>query len=217
MRHTLDHVQRREGGETAEVSRIIGVVGGHCGSMEEMSSDITVRLAAWRGGEAAALEPVMPELYGLLRQIAVQRLRGESGQVTLDPTDLVHEAMARLFGTDKSFASRTHFLAVSALYMRSILVDRARAIVSGRRPAAGTITVSGLDAVPGDAGAMDVVVLDQALRNLEALEPRAARAMELSAFGGMRREEIAEALHISVPTVDRDLRFARAFVNRALA
>ncbi len=182
-----------------------------------MSSDITVRLAAWRGGDAAALEPVMPELYGLLRQLAVKRLRGESGSITLDPTDLVHEAMARLFGADKAFASRTHFLAVSALYMRSILVDRARSILAERRRGVATIALGDLGDVPGDAGAMDVVVLDQALRKLEVLEPRAAQAMELSAFGGMRREEIADALRISVPTVDRDLRLARAFVNHALA
>lgn len=183
-----------------------------------MSSEITVRLAAWRGGDAAALDPAMPELYGLLRQIAVGRLRKESDAVTLDPTDLVHEALARLIGSGKAFADRTHFLAVSALYMRSILVDRARSIIAGRKVAAQmTITLSHAEHLSEDPGAMDVVVLDQALRQLEALEPRAAQAMELSAFGGMQREEIAEALEISVPTVDRDLRFARAFINRALA
>ncbi|MFT3791839.1 MAG: ECF-type sigma factor [Rudaea sp.] len=183
-----------------------------------MTSDITVRLAAWRGGDPAALEPVMPELYDLLRQIAVQRLRGESDSATLDPTDLVHEAMVRLLGAGKAFANRAHFLAVSALYMRSILVDRARAILAGRRPGShATVTLGAADDLPGDAGAMDVVVLDDALHKLEALDARAARAMELSVFASMQREEIAQALDVSVPTVDRDLRFARAFVNRALA
>ena len=183
-----------------------------------MTSDITVRLAAWRGGDLAALEPVMPELYDLLRQIAVQRLRGEANSVTLDPTDLVHEAMTRLLGTGKTFANRAHFLAISALYMRSILVDRARAILAGRRPEAqATITLGSAVEVPDDLGAMDVVVLDEALRKLEALEPRAAAAMEFAAFAGMEREEIAQTLGVSVPTIDRDLRFARAFVNRALA
>jgi RNA polymerase sigma factor (TIGR02999 family) len=181
-------------------------------------SDITVRLAAWRDGDAAALAPVMPELYGLLRQIAVGRLRGESNSITLDPTDLVHEALARLFGANKAFENRAHFLAVSALYMRSILVDRAREILAGRKPGSGaTVTLGSATSLSGDSGAMDVVVLDQALRQLEAIEPRASRAMELSSFAGMQREEIAEALQVSVPTVDRDLRFARAFVNRALA
>ena len=185
---------------------------------DDLTSDITTRLAAWRGGDSAALEPVMPELYDLLRQIAVQRLRGEADSVTLDPTDLVHEAMTRLLGAGKAFADRAHFLAVSALYMRSILVDRARAILAGRLPGAqATITLGGAIDVPDDMGAMDVVALDQALRRLETLEPRAAAAMELAAFAGMEREEIAQTLSVSVPTVDRDLRFARAFVNRALA
>ena len=184
----------------------------------ELTSDITTRLAAWRGGDSAALEPVMPELYDLLRQIAVQRLRGESNSVTLDPTDLVHEAMTRLLGAGKAFADRAHFLAVSALYMRSILVDRARAILAGRQPGAqATVTLGSAVDVPDDLGAMDVVVLDEALRKLETLEPRAAAAMELATFAGMEREEIAQTLAVSVPTVDRDLRFARAFVNRALA
>lgn len=183
-----------------------------------MNSDITVRLAAWHGGDLAALEPVMPELYDLLRQIAVQRLRGEASSVTLDPTDLVHEAMTRLLGAGKTFANRAHFLAVSALYMRSILVDRARAILAGRRPEAqATITLGSAVEVPDDLGAMDVVVLDEALRKLEVLEPRAAAAMEFAAFAGMERDEIAQTLGVSVPTIDRDLRFARAFVNRALA
>jgi len=182
-----------------------------------LTTDITVRLAAWRGGDLAALEPVMPELYDLLRQIAVQRLRGEADSATLDPTDLVHEAMARLLSAGKAFANRTHFLAVSALYMRSILVDRARAILAGRRPGEqATITLGSAAEVADDLGAMDVVVLDEALRQLEALEPRAAAAMELAAFAGMDRAEIAQTLDVSVPTIDRDLRFARAFVNRAL-
>ena len=122
--------------------------------------DISVQLRAWRAGDGAALEPAMPELYGLLRQIAVQRLRGESESITLDPTDLVHEAMVRLLGAGQQFADRAHFLAVSALYMRSILVDRARAIVAGRRPHSNaTITLGKLDQMSGDDGAMDVVVL----------------------------------------------------------
>jgi RNA polymerase sigma factor (TIGR02999 family) len=183
-----------------------------------MSTDITMRLTAWRSGDTAALEPVMPELYASLRQIALQRLRNESDTITLDATELVHEAMARVFGASKTFENRMHFLAISALYMRSILVDRARAIIAGRRPgASATVTLSNVENLPGDSGAMDVVVLDNALRKLEELDPRAARAMELTTFAGMQREEIAQALEASVPTIDRDLRFARAFINRAMA
>ena len=183
-----------------------------------VSSDITLRLQAWHAGDKNALDPVMPELYDRLRQIAASRLRAESTTVTLDPTDLVHEALACVFGADKRFANRAHFLAVGALYMRSILVDRARSIVAGRRLGANlTITLRRAHNVPGESGAMDVVELDDTMRQLERIDARAAKAQELAYFGGMTREEIAQALDISVPTVDRDLYFARAFVNRALA
>lgn len=183
-----------------------------------MSSDITLRLQAWHAGDKHALDPAMPELYGLLRQIAAGRLRAESTTVTLDPTDLVHEALARVLGADKRFANRAHFLAVGALYMRSILVDRARAIVAGRKLDANlTITLRRAHDVPGESGAMDVVVLDESMRQLERIDARAAKALELTYFGGMTREEISQALDVSVPTVDRDLYFARAFVNRALS
>jgi len=182
-----------------------------------MSAEITLRLKAWQAGDKNALDPAMPELYALLRQFASGRLRAESEMLTLDPTDLVHAALERMLGVDKPFANRSHFLAVAALYMRSILVDRARDILSGRKPRSNlTITLSGASEVTGETGAMEVVQLDNTLAQLERIDTRAARAMELSCFGGMTREEIAQALDISVPTVDRDLYFARAFVNRAL-
>jgi RNA polymerase sigma factor (TIGR02999 family) len=182
-----------------------------------MSSDITMRLDAWRGGDAAALEPVMPELYATLRRMARQRLRRESDTLTLNATELVHEAMARLFGAGKEIANRAHFLSLSALYMRSILVERAREVIAGRRPGADVVvTLSHAGDLSDDSGAMNVVMLDDALRKLEELEPRAARAMELATFAGMQREEIAEVLHASIPTIDRYLRFARAYVNRAM-
>ena len=95
-----------------------------------MHAEITRRIEAWQRGDRDALEDAMPGLYAELRKIALQRLSREGHAVTVEPTDLVHEAMARLLGSGKAFANRLHFLAVAALYMRSILTDRARAIAS---------------------------------------------------------------------------------------
>jgi RNA polymerase sigma factor (TIGR02999 family) len=183
-----------------------------------MPIEITQLLKAWRDGDKIALDPAMPQLYELLRQMAAQRLRGEATSISLDPTDLVHEALARLLGGDKHFANHAHFLALGALYMRSILVDRAREILAGRRGnTAANVTINTVNDIAGDSGAMDVVVLDNVLNQLHEADERAARAMELSCFAGMQREEIASVLEVSIPTVDRDLRFARAWVNRAMA
>lgn len=182
-----------------------------------MSDDITSHLHAWRRGDHAALDAAMPGLYRTLREIAMQRLNRESGMFTLEPTDLVHEAMARMLGSQKAFANQVHFLAVAALYMRSILTDRARAIRAGRRPGAGmTIAVDAIVA-PGEHDVLDLLALDEALRRLEGEDARAANVLELAWFAGMSREEIGEALQLSPASVGRDLRFARAFVNNALA
>lgn len=181
-----------------------------------MSGDITARLEQWQRGDRSALEQVMPGLYQSLRQIALRRLAREQHGLTVEPTDLVHEAMARLLGSGKAIANRLHFLAVAALYMRSILTDRARAILAGRRPAPGMGMTLGAIVDGEPATMLDLLALDQALNQLEVEDPRAARALELHSFSGMTVEEIAQLLELSAVTVRRDLRFARAFVNHAL-
>ena len=178
--------------------------------------DITARLRAWRDGDASALDGAMRDLYPLLRDIASQRLRREHGPTTLDPTDLVNEALARMLGGVREINDRRHFLAVAALHMRSILTDRARAIRIGRRAEPGvTITIGGALGLGHDGG-LDLLALDDALRALEAEDPRASRLFSLQCFSGPPREDIAEIMAMSLATVDRDLRFARAWINQAL-
>jgi RNA polymerase sigma factor (TIGR02999 family) len=145
------------------------------------------------------------------------RLRSEH-DATLNPTGLVHEALLRLLGGSPDFASRAHFLGVAALHMRSVLVDQARARLAAKR-GGGAIKVT-LDAYAEMAGAhtdLDLLALDQALEQLAGQDPRAAQVMEMTCFAGMRHDEVATAVGVSVPTVERDLRFARAWLNRALA
>jgi RNA polymerase sigma factor (TIGR02999 family) len=182
-----------------------------------MEQDITQLLHAWQRGDRGALGAAMPGLYAALRRSAVRRLRGERG-LTLNPTALVHEALLRILGSQGDFASRAHFLGVAALHMRSILVDQARARGAAKR-GNGVLHVTlgaGEEAAARD-GIVDLLALDQALRHLAEADPRAARVMEMSCFAGMEQEEIAAAVGISVPTVARDMRFARAWLNRELA
>jgi RNA polymerase sigma factor (TIGR02999 family) len=182
-----------------------------------VDANITALLHAWRGGDRAALAAAMPSLYDELRRMAAARLRGES-DATLNPTGLVHEALLRLLGGNADIVSRSHFLGVAALHMRGVLVDQARSRLAAKR-GGGAIKVT-LDAASessGEDNALDLLALDQALNQLDAHDPRAAQVMEMNCFAGMQREEIATAIGVSIPTVDRDLRFARAWLNRALA
>jgi len=183
-----------------------------------VEQDITQLLHAWHMGDRAALAIAMPRIYDALRRSAAHRLRGEREQ-TLNPTALVHEALLRMLGNDTDFASRAHFLGIAALHMRSILVDHARARQAAKRGGGALhVTLGATDAAPiGDAGNMlDLLALDQALTRFADHDARAARVVEMSCFSGMDQQEIAAVMGVSVPTVARDMRFARAWLSREL-
>lgn len=182
------------------------------------SGDLTELLHAWRGGDRAALERLMPQLYDTLREMATVRLRREGTQQTLNPTALVHEALLRLLGATTDWQNRAHFLALAAMHMRSVLVDHARSRLAAKRGGEViVVTLSHAEAAEGGRIELDLLALDQALTQLRGEDERVARIVEMSYFAGMEREEIAAVIGVSVPTVDRDLRFARAWLNRALA
>ncbi len=180
--------------------------------------EVTRLLHAWHAGDRDALEKLMPQLYDVLRAMAVARIRREGPAQTLNPTALVHEALIRLIGSDVDWKSRSHFLALAALHMRTVLVDQARGRQSDKH-GGGDVRVTLSQADVGQDGQMelDLLALDQALHRLQEHDERSARIVEMSYFAGMHREEIAEAIGVSVPTVDRDLRFARAWLNQALS
>lgn len=185
-----------------------------------MEQDITQLLHAWHGGDRDALGIAMPRIYDALRRSAAQRMRGEREQ-TLSPTALVHEALLRMLGNDTDFVSRAHFLGIAALHMRSILIDHARARQAAKRGGGALhVTLGATDAgaaFDGGSSVLDLLALDQALTRLAEQDARAARVMEMTCFAGMEQDEIAAAVGISVPTVARDMRFARAWLNRELA
>lgn len=180
-------------------------------------SELTQLLQAWRGGDRSALDRLLPEVYALLRRMASSRIGSNDRTPTLEPTALVHEALLRLMGQDADWQNRSHFLAIAALQMRAVLVDHARARMAAKRGGgAAMVTLGALDSQSQTRNEIDLLALDQAMDQLRAQDERTARVIEMNYFAGMQREEIAEVLAVSVATVDRDLRFARAFLSRQL-
>jgi RNA polymerase sigma factor (TIGR02999 family) len=166
---------------------------------------------------------LMPQVYDELRRLAANYLRHERPGQTLQATALVHEAYLRL-GKDKNqpWQNRTHFLAIAALSMRQILVQRARSRHAEKRGGAGAERITLDESVIAGAGAgepgtgVDVIALDDALHKLAALDAQQAKIVELRYFGGMTIEEAADALDISPATVKRHWTLARAFLKREL-
>ena len=181
------------------------------------SPNVTELLVAWSEGDAAALEQLMPIVYGELRRMASRRLARERGR-SLQTTALVHEAYLRLVDQRSvRWQNRAHFFAIAARIMRRILIDRARARRTARR-GEGAVSVS-LDAAEDVASmrSAQLVDLDEALGRLAKIDPRKGQVVELRFFGGLSVEETAEVLGISGVTVMRDWNTAKAWLHRALA
>jgi len=180
-------------------------------------SDLTRLLHAWRNGDGRALTAAIEQVYAELRRIAERRIGRQGASATLSPTELVHEAVLGLLPTPMDFANRAHFLATLSLAMRAILVDHARARAAEKRGGRRIrMSLSQLDSVDDADAAFDLLLLEQALTQLEGFDARCGQIMHLTYFGGLAQEEIATLLNVSVPTVKRDLRFARAWLLKAI-
>ncbi|MBA3713057.1 MAG: sigma-70 family RNA polymerase sigma factor [Pyrinomonadaceae bacterium] len=181
------------------------------------SQEVTRLLAAWSGGDEAALEQLVPIIHAELHRLAKHYLKRERAGHTLQTSALVNEAYVRLIDWKTArWESRAHFYGVSAQLMRRILVDFAR-----RRPRAqgGSVRHVSLDeallvAAEPDA---DLVALDEALEALAQLDPRKARIVELRFFGGLSVEETAEFLGVSPATALREWNKAKAWLYRELS
>jgi RNA polymerase sigma factor (TIGR02999 family) len=177
--------------------------------------DVTRLLHAWNHGEAGAAERLTELVYAQVRAIAGRHLRRFAGQLTLQPTELAHELFLRLIGSDTDWQDRRHFYGVVGVAMRRILVDAARARGSDKRGGGRLhVTLSAAEEAVVEDG--DALVLDEALDALRALDARKCEVIELTYLLGLKRDEIAEVLAVSVPTVDRELRFARAWLKQRL-
>lgn len=182
---------------------------------------ITELLAAHARGESDALDRLVPLVYDELRDIAHRHMVGERTSHTLDTTAVVHEAYLRLVDHDQAaWTDRAHFYAVASRVMRHVLIDYARR--RGRRKRGGgavRVPLRGGAAADGSEGEPDVLellALNEALDELTDRHERMGRVVECRLFGGMRMQEIAEALNTSLSTVERDWRRARAYLYRAL-
>ena len=184
-------------------------------------SDVTRLLHRVRAGERSALDELMPLVYAELRRIARTFMVRQRPGHTLQPTALVNEAFLKLFDkAQPEVADRAHFLALMARVMRQVLVDHARSAAAGKRgggearvPWDSSIEVQ----TDGVAERFNMLDLHRALEALERENGPIAEIVEMHYFGGMTAEEVALALDRSVHVVRHELRFARAWLRRALA
>jgi len=180
-----------------------------------VTHEVTRLLAAWRDGNARARDELMPLVYGELRQLAAAYLRSERQGHTLQPTALVHEAYLRLVDqSSPEWQSRAHFYGVAARLMRQILVDHARRKQAKKRAGVSVPLEQALESVPERCS--DLVALDASLTDLEKIDARKCKAIELRYFAGLSVGEIARAMNLSVETVRRDLRMGEAWLHSAM-
>ena len=177
------------------------------------SRDLTLLLNQMQHGDPAAGEQAIELVYGELHRIAARELHRERPGHLLQTTALIHEAYTRLVGSEAlQIHNRMHFFAIASQQMRRILVDYARARNAQRRGGGAlNVTLNGVN-VSTEPRGIDLLLLDEALRDLQEVDPRAAQIVELRYFGGHTDKEAAEALGVSVPTVRRDWEFARSWL-----
>jgi RNA polymerase sigma factor (TIGR02999 family) len=180
------------------------------------AGEITELLREWSGGNPQAVERLFEVVYPQLRQIAGALFRGERPENLLQPTGVVNELFLKLIRQRSlRFEDREHFYSLSARLMRRVLLDQARSQLRQKRD--GGIAVP-LDEKLAWIGARDVehMDLDRALDDLEALDSRKCRMVELRFFLGFSAEETAELLSTSKATVDRELKFVRGWLHERL-
>jgi RNA polymerase sigma factor (TIGR02999 family) len=174
-------------------------------------------LTELRSGRRDSLDRLMPLVYEELRLIAHRQLAARGGGATLQTTALVHEAYLKLVDQSRAqWKDRAHFLALASLAMRHVLVDRAKAQVALKRGGEQMRLTLDEEEISVDDQPEALLQLDEAMNRLAEAQPRLARVVECRFFGGLTEEEVAEALDITVRTVQRDWAKARALLRRAL-
>ena len=177
--------------------------------------EVTRLLLAWRSGDEGAAEKLMPLIYGELRRLAQHYMEAERGHHMLQATALVHEAYLKMVGLELEWEGRGHFFAIAARVMRRILIDHGRQRLAAKR-GGGELTVSLDDVDATFEVSTDLLDLDHALRQLATFDRRRERILELRFFGGLTLKETAAVLGVSSATVERELKLAKAWLNRSL-
>jgi RNA polymerase sigma factor (TIGR02999 family) len=184
-----------------------------------LGGSITQLLDAWQQGDADAADALFAIVYDDLRSLARRQLAALSAGQTLAPTVLVHEAYMKFAERSApDLVDRSHFFAVAARAMRHVVVDYVRRRQARKRdPGSPVIALDAEDAAADASSPIDLIAMNEALAQLEQLDPRQARIVDLRFFGGLELEEIAKQLDLSERTVKRDWRKARMFLYHALS
>ena len=186
---------------------------------QKAPSEITQMLIELTDGNQDVVNRILPHIYDELRRLAGSYLRRERSDHTLQPTALVHEAYMKLIDQKRvRWQNRAHFFGIAAQVMRRILLDHARKHQAEKR--GGEIDKLPIEeeilVVSHDKSA-ELIALDDALEELAKLDPQKARVVELRYFGGLSIEETAEVTGVSVPTVNRQWRMAKAWLYSQIA
>lgn len=185
--------------------------------MTPTTQEVTQLLVDWSNGDRAALDKLLPLVNAELRRLAARYMRRENPGHTLQTSALVNEAYLRLINQQHvRWQNRAHFFGIAAQLMRRILIDHARKGQYAKR-GGGALKVS-LDeaAATTEACAAELLAVDEALERLTVMDARKGRIVELRFFGGLTEDETAEVLGISSPTVQREWRAAKAWLQRML-
>jgi len=183
-----------------------------------MKKDVTQLLIDWSNGDAQALAELMPMVYGELRRLAVNYMRRERADHTLQPTALVHEAYLQLVRQDRvQWQNRAHFFAIAAQQMRRITVKHARWHHAQKRGGQAVHLTLDEQLIRGTTGkVVEILALDEALERLMAFDPRQGKIVELRFFGGLTIEEAAASMELSSATVKREWRMAGAWLRNEM-
>ncbi len=184
---------------------------------QQKSKNITQLLNQVSQEDNFTLDKILPVVYNELKQISSKYLRNEYKEHTLQTTELVHEAYIKLIGNDKlTWQSKSHFFGIAAKSMRQILVDYARKRKAVKRGEGKTLLSLDDSNIMVNQTEEQILNLDEALSKLEKIEERSSKIVELRFFSGLSIEETAEVLNISVATVKRDWKFAKAWLYREI-
>lgn len=181
--------------------------------------EITVLLRQVSAGDARAVDQLFGLVYDELRGLASHHFKNQPAKHTLQPTALIHEAYIRMVRSDDlELKDRAHFFALASRVMRQLLVDHCRKRRASKRGGEwGQVSLEFAADQGKDADhALDVLALDEALEKLSELDPRKGRVVELRYFGGLSNPEVADALEVSIRTVESDWAMARAWLKREI-
>ncbi len=183
-----------------------------------MADIVTELLLEFSKGNQNVVNDIFPMIYDELKRLANNYLRNERGNHTLQPTALVHEAYLKLIDhTRINWQNRAHFLGMAATMMRQILIDHARKHRAGKRGGENeNVPLEESIVIVAGEKSMDLIALDDALKDLEKFDEFKSRLVELRYFGGLSVEETAEVLNVSEVTVKRHWRMAKAWLAEAI-